>query len=100
MSAAENSSIPSGQRYIDFEISTEIMTKAYMIWIVLGISGNLMTLLVTTLKNNRKISTCIYMSAISVMDTMVLLSIAMYTISFIFGDGYYWSNDVIRCICL
>jgi hypothetical protein len=53
-----------------------------LVYIPFGVVGNLTSFLVTTKKGNRNISTCVYMSALSVVDTMVLLSALFYRLLF------------------
>ena len=54
-----------------------VTVMLYKWWTVvsvgLGVPGNLMSLMITMKKDNRKISTCIYMAGLAVVDSCVLL---------------------------
>jgi uncharacterized membrane protein YciS (DUF1049 family) len=52
-----------------------IATKyAWIVIAVFGIVGNVMSISITLQKNNRRISTCNYMTALAVADTVTLIS--------------------------
>jgi hypothetical protein len=42
---------------------------------IFGVIGNVTAFIVTTKKGNRKISTCVYMSGLSVVDTTLLVTV-------------------------
>ncbi|XP_064638356.1 uncharacterized protein LOC135494367 [Lineus longissimus] len=66
----------------------DVMQKWWPIGqIVVGVFGNVMSLLVTTRKDNRKISTCCFMSGLACVDTMVLLVDACYRVAIFHGLG-------------
>jgi hypothetical protein len=46
--------------------------------VAFGVPGNILTLLVANRKHNRKLSPCIYMSAMACADTVFLLEITWY----------------------
>jgi hypothetical protein len=47
---------------------------AWILPVGIGIPGNLLTLMVATLKRNRRLSPCVYMAAMAVADSCVLFS--------------------------
>ena len=52
---------------------------------IIGLPGNVMSLLITTKKDNRSRSTCIYMAGLAIVDTIVLLNNLQYKIFVIHG---------------
>jgi hypothetical protein len=53
--------------------------KVMYSWILpvsIGVPGNIMAILVASREHNRKLSPCIYMIAMAVADTVVLLEVA------------------------
>jgi hypothetical protein len=74
--------------YPSMEFATEFLSKWLpLFFITIGILGNTMSLLVTTKKDNRRISTCVYMAALASVDTVVLLNEIMHTLLVIHGLG-------------
>ena len=57
-----------------------------MIPVTFGVPGNIMTILVANRKHNRKLSPCIYMTAMAVADTLFLLEILWYYSAFVRGN--------------
>jgi hypothetical protein len=56
------------------EFVTELLYKWWMVvGVGLGVPGNMMSLMITMKKDNRQISTCIYMAALAIVDTGVLI---------------------------
>ncbi|XP_064631722.1 thyrotropin-releasing hormone receptor-like [Lineus longissimus] len=56
------------------EFITELLYKWWMVvGVGLGVPGNMMSLLITMKDDNRQISTCIYMAALAIVDTGVLI---------------------------
>jgi hypothetical protein len=56
------------------EIVLGLLSKCWSgVSVGLGIPGNLMSLMITMKKDNRQISTCIYMAALAVVDSGVLI---------------------------
>ena len=53
----------------------------------LGIFGNVVTLCVTTKKENRRLTTCIYMSALAVIDNAFLVAWVTYSLMVYHGLG-------------
>ena len=70
--------------------------NAMWLFVVVGIIGNMLTLLVTTTKENRRISSCVYMAALSVVDTMVLVVPPLYNAAFEYGLASHWSDDTVK----
>jgi hypothetical protein len=48
--------------------------------VLFGVFGNIMSLCVTSMKDNRRISTCVYMSGLAVVDTCVLIATEVYSL--------------------
>lgn len=59
---------------------------------VFGLPGNLMSLLVTLRKDNRRISTCVYMAALAIVDSGVLINTTLHKILVIQG----WTDEATR----
>jgi threonine/homoserine/homoserine lactone efflux protein len=49
----------------------------WLIPVVVGIPGNVMAIIVANRKHNRRLSPCIYMTAMGVADTVLLMERAM-----------------------
>ena len=64
-----------------------LMNGLPWVFVPLGLVGNVTSLLITTKERNRKISTCVYMSALSVVDSLVLFSVLFYRLLIIYGLG-------------
>jgi hypothetical protein len=47
-----------------------------MVPVVIGVPGNVIAILIATRKHNRNLSPCIYMMAMGVADTVLLLNLA------------------------
>ena len=76
-----NVSMEEVNSMIIFKI-VNIITKYWIpILVPIGLVGNTLSFLVMIKPNNRKISTCIYMAAISINDNMMMLFIAHYWLS-------------------
>jgi hypothetical protein len=66
-----------------------IATKyAWMVTVVLGLFGNAMSIMITLQKDNRRISTCNYMTALAVADSIALANDAAWKVCF-----HVWSED-------
>jgi hypothetical protein len=60
--------------YPVLELILTILTKwSPPVYITLGVFGNIISLLISLKGHNRKISTCVYMCGLAIMDTLVLL---------------------------
>ena len=54
-----------------------VVTKyLWMLVVGIGLFGNIMSIIVTLQKENRRISTCNYMAALALADSMVLIEVA------------------------
>ena len=60
------------ESYIIFKIGTFINIYYYPVFIPVGLVGNTLSFLVMIKRNNRKMSTCIYMAAISINDNIMM----------------------------
>ena len=58
--------------YIVFKVAKYIATSWFPVLIPLGLAGNILSFLVMIMPKNRKMSTCIYMAAISINDSILL----------------------------
>ena len=83
----------AGPRYHHLELALLALTKYVPFFTcAVGIPGNFISFLVTMKKDNRRISTCIYMAAIAVMDTMVLFGVLGLRIVVMHGVGKAITN--------
>ena len=60
------------ESYIIFKIGTFINIYYYPVFIPVGLVGNTLSFVVMIKRNNRKMSTCIYMAAISINDNIMM----------------------------
>ena len=58
--------------YTTFKVATFITTYWFPVLIPIGLVGNTLSFLVMVKPNNRKMSTCIYMAAISINDNIMM----------------------------
>jgi hypothetical protein len=57
----------------------EVLAKWWpIVTLTLGFTGNVMSFLVMTKKENRQISCCIYMAGLSIVDSLVLVGLMLY----------------------
>ena len=66
------------QTYMTFKITTYINNYWFPILVPVGLIGNTLSFLVMIKPNNRKMSTCIYMAAISINDNLMMF-LALYS---------------------
>jgi hypothetical protein len=67
----------------------DFFTKYFwMLTSVLGIPGNVLSLMISLTKDNRQFSTCIYMAALAVVDTFHLVDIVVAFIAM------YWIGGI------
>jgi hypothetical protein len=62
-------------------LKTIMMALTKYVWAVpvaIGIPGNILAILVANRKHNRKLSPCIYMTAMAVADSLFLLEVTWY----------------------
>ena len=62
------------ERLLTFKIATFINTYWFPVLIPTGIVGNTLSFIVMMKRNNRKLSTCIYMAAISINDNLMMVT--------------------------
>ena len=67
------------ETYTTFKIATIIDTYWFPILVPIGLFGNTLSFLVMIKPNNRKMSTCIYMAAISINDN-IMMSLCLHTL--------------------
>ena len=65
------------QTYLTFKIATFIADYWFPVLVPIGLVGNTLSFLVMIKPNNRKMSTCIYMAAISINDNL-MMCLALY----------------------
>ena len=58
--------------YTTFKIATFIATYWFPVLVPVGVMGNILSFIVMIKPNNRKMSTCIYMAAISINDNIMM----------------------------
>ena len=79
------------ESYSIFKIANLIMIYWLPVLIPIGLVGNTLSFLVMIKPNNRKMSTCIYMAAISINDNiMMLVCLHYYLVSAV--QKHNWSN--------
>ena len=61
------------EEYMAFKVALQINLYWFPILTPIGMVGNILSFLVMIKPNNRKISTCIYMAAVSVNDNLMML---------------------------
>ena len=67
------------QTYVTFKMGKYLSKYLFPILVPIGVVGNTLSFLVMKKPNNRKMSTCIYMAAISINDnTMMILALLIY----------------------
>ena len=70
---AKNTFMKEVQSYSTFKIANLIMIYWLPVLIPIGLIGNTLSFLVMTKPNNRKMSTCVYMAALSINDNILML---------------------------
>ena len=68
----KNTFLEEVEVYTIYKIATFINNYWFPVLIPIGLVGNILSFLVMTKPNNRKMSTCIYMAAISVNDNIMM----------------------------
>ena len=90
--------------YMTFKVKAFIAKYWFPVLIPLGLLGNTLSFLVMIRPNNRKLSTCIYMAAISLSDNfMMCLAIHDYCIRVIgthewYQVEYYFNLFTLQCV--
>ena len=70
--ATEDTFMEEVKTYTEFKVANFINMYWYPILVPIGLVGNTLSLLVMMKPNNRKMSTCIYMAAISINDNLMM----------------------------
>ena len=79
-----------GESFIIFKIGTFINIYYYPVFILVGLVGNTLSFLVMIKPNNRKLSTCIYMAAISINDNiMMYMTFHDYLVAVVHTHDWY-----------
>jgi hypothetical protein len=79
-----NTSAPNYPRHDEADIAflhnvlDGLIKYVWIVPVTFGIPGNILTLLVANRKHNRKLSPCVYMSAMACADTVFLLEVMWY----------------------
>ena len=68
----KDSFMDKAEALLTFKVGIFIATYWTPIWVPIGLVGNILSFLVMVKPTNRKLSTCIYMAAISVNDSMMM----------------------------
>ena len=58
--------------YMTYQVATVIHKYGFIVLMPFGFTGNVLSLCVMLKPNNRRLSTCIYMSAIAINDNVML----------------------------
>ena len=96
----EDSFMKEARTYTTFKIATFIAKYWFAILVPIGLVGNTLSFLVMIKPNNRKVSTCIYMAAISINDNiMMYMSFHDYFVSTLQTLQIVESNPV-ECACI
>ena len=61
------------ESYTTFKIAVFLVSYWFPVLVPIGLAGNILSFLVMIKPNNRKMSTCIYMAAISINDNIMML---------------------------
>ena len=92
---SEGDEVDSLLEFRQLELALLIMKKYFpLFYTIVGSIGNTISLCITSMPKNRSISMCIYMSALSVMDTLVLLTVLVYTLLFKFSIAEYMEESL------
>ena len=71
------------QQYKDLEMAFSILFKWPVFgYTTIGLFGNLMTFLISLFKENSAVSVCIYMRALSIVDSIILINNLCYLVVF------------------
>ena len=74
-----SSDVTPGEDYWYLKLAYDIFADyIWMVPVVFGVPGNIISAFVATRKQNRHVSTCIYMTALAITDTMLLLQLVWY----------------------
>jgi hypothetical protein len=59
-------------------VSTILVNYAWIVPVVFGVPGNILSILVANRKHNQRLSPCVYMGAMAVADTLILVEVAWF----------------------
>ena len=59
--------------YTTFKIAVFLVSYWFPVLVSIGLAGNILSFLVMIKPNNRKMSTCVYMAALSINDNIMML---------------------------
>ena len=79
------------ETYVIFTIAMGFCMYWFPILVHIGLIGNTLSFLVMIKPNNKKMSTCIYMVAISINDNL-MMCLAIYTWVFIVAREHSWHH--------
>ena len=77
------------ESYTIFKIANLITIYWLPVLIPIGLVGNILSFLVMTKPNNRKMSTCVYMAALSINDNIMMLVCLHYLVSAVQTHNWY-----------
>ena len=78
------------ESYTTFKIAIFLVRYWFPVLVPIGLVGNILSFLVMIKPNNRKMSTCIYMAAISINDNiMMLVCLHYYLVSAVQIHSWY-----------
>ena len=80
--------IQEAETYMTYKVAKFIDNYYFPVLIPMGLVGNTLSFLVMIRSNNRKISTCIYMAAISINDNLMMAWTFRTWYSFTFKSNY------------
>ena len=81
-STTEMNFLQEAETYLTYKMAKYIDRYWFPILVPLGLLGNTLSFLVMIKPNNRKVSTCIYMAAISINDNVMMFWALWYLYSF------------------
>jgi hypothetical protein len=72
------------------QVTDYVIKWGFLLTFGLGLPGNMMSLLITLKRDNRKISTCIYMAALALVDSVVIVNVALLKMLITYG----WAREL------
>ena len=83
------------ETYMTYKVASYINDYWFPILVPVGLIGNTLSFLVMMRPNNRKVSTCIYMAAISVNNNiMMCLALRNWLVLVVFRHGLIWECKI------
>ena len=83
--------------YATFKIASFIDTYWFPVLVPIGLVGNTLSFLVMIKPNNRKMSTCIYMAAISVTDN-IMMCLCFHTLIVVVLKIHGWHSTECKVV--